>query len=312
MTVSSLCGLAPDCDSASTAAPDPQVVQLADFTAYGFEWLEADTGPALTQNGQSDDMFGRIGVIIEGTSNDPDGSGFFAEDLGGGDPHQGIVTMFARCDSIVDPPDTADGDDGSGDMEPPTGCIDNKNVPTLMLPHDTYGASADMIQWAQDTLTGVAMGQPGNPLHRLGDQTAPGNNRSVICDDSFTPDSAMTAALTPYSTPSRPETDSCDEFPFAATYESGAMTTGADGSAKPHVTTGADCAQVTAQHTGTSGDDEPGDWNTITEIGTPAGSEPCVRGHVPLRLNTGVGGAYGRFSRNNRLLDKDPFYVQVT
>jgi hypothetical protein len=75
----------------------------------------------------------------------------------------------------------------------------------------------------------------------------------------------MTAALAPYSdltkTPPYIETDSCDEYPFAGTYES-AMQTGFDGQPKPFVTTGADCWQGTAVQSGSCGI-EPADWNVM-------------------------------------------------
>lgn len=142
----------------------------------------------------------------------------------------------------------------------------------------------------------------------LGDSVLASNNREIICQDgSFTSDPSITNALAPYS-----DTDSCDEFPFAASYDSGAMVDDWNGNPKPYVTTGADCAQVTASQTGTSGSNEAADWNTINVDGTPTGSEPCVRGHIPNLLNGRVGGAYGNFIQTERLLDGDPYWVQVT
>lgn len=83
---------------------------------------------------------------------------------------------------------------------------------------------------------------------------------------------------------------------------------------KPYVTTGADCAQVTAEQTGFTNnpDNLATDWPTITVDGTPTLSEPCVRGHIPNTLNSRVGGSYGRFVQTQRLVDKDPFWLTVT
>jgi hypothetical protein len=38
----------------------------------------------------------------------------------------------------------------------------------------------------------------------------------------------------------------------------------------------------------------------------------CTRGHVPLWQNQAVGGALGNFIVANRILDYDPYRVQVT
>lgn len=117
----------------------------------------------------------------------------------------------------------------------------------------------------------------------------------------------MTAALFPYG-----DTDSCDEFPFASTYESGAMQKDVNGNPKPYVTTGANCVQLTADHTATTGNNEPEDWYTDSELTTPTGTEPCVRAHNPNFLNGDVGSAYRSLIGTDRLIDKDPFWVAVT
>jgi len=96
--------------------------------------------------------------------------------------------------------------------------------------------------------------------------------------------------------------DSCDEFPFAGTYESGALN---------GVTNGNSCAQVTALRAGSSGNLAV-DWPTVTPIGSPTGVEKCVRGHIPKSLNTDTGGAYGNFVKSALLADGDPFWLSVT
>jgi hypothetical protein len=90
------------------------------------------------------------------------------------------------------------------------------------------------------------------------------------------------------------------------------MEEGADGNPKPFVTSGADCAQDTAVHTATTGMDEAEDWNAITETGIITGSEPCIRAHVPNLLNSHVGTEYRTLIGQARLIDKDPFWVEVT
>src|ERR1019366_2149317 len=148
----------------------------------------------------------------------------------------------------------------------------------------------------------------GQPLHRLFNSILQGDNRTIICQDgSFTADQNITNALTPYK-----DNDSCDEFPFASTYESGAMVDDVNSNQKPFVTTGADCAQVTAVHTGTSGNNEAADWATTTVNGTPTLTEPCVRGHIPQALNSLVGTAYSTTITTNHLIDKDAFWLSVS
>ena len=65
----------------------------------------------------------------------------------------------------------------------------------------------------------------------------------------------------------------------------------ADGNPKPYVTAGADCVQVTSNHTDYTNTDEPKDWATVTVTGnyTAGTSSPCIRGHIPGLLNSHVG-----------------------
>jgi hypothetical protein len=195
-------------------------------------------------------------------------------------------------------------------MERPTdGCVNENFTPTLQISRTVDGASADMIEWAQTHLSGHwGLKGVGQPLHRL----INANNRRVICNASFRPDNAITVALAPYGAPIL-DGDSCDEFPFNATYESGAQKVGANGQPKPFVTTGAACAQVTAEQTDHIG--MPGfegvDWSSVI-VNSDIPSAPCVRGHIPRRLNNHVGSLYNGLIRRDRLINKDPFWLAVT
>ena len=77
------------------------------------------------------------------------------------------------------------------------------------------------------------------------------------------------------------------------------------------MTNGGACAQVTAVEIANPTGNLATDWNQVQSIGTPPASAPCVRGHIPLALNTGVGTAYSGFISAERLLDGDQFWVQV-
>jgi hypothetical protein len=80
------------------------------------------------------------------------------------------------------------------------------------------------------------------------------------------------------------------------TRESGATEEGADGNPKPFVTTGADCAQVTADHTDTTNQFGPTDWVSVT-VNSTTGSDPCIRGHIPKKLNSYVGDVFRGLAR---------------
>ena len=277
------------CTATSTGAPDPQVVFLAPDSTYSWEWDEQDAGAASTTAGTEDTLDAVLGVNWD---LDLPGTNDVESETGG---------LDGRCDN---------GDTGDGTA----GCVDEKFIPTLYLSYAVYGASVDMVNFAANNIPpyyGNEFSPTPTPLHRLASTTQQTTNRNIICNDgSFTPDAAMTAALAPYTkNPARPEADSCDEYPFAGTYESGAMQTGFDGQPKPFVTTGADCWQGTAVQSGSSGI-EPADWNVM--LLDSMSTTQCIRAHIPRTLNTNLGGAYGRFVQKQRLLDKDAFWVFAT
>jgi hypothetical protein len=267
------------CTAISLGNPDPQSVFIPAGGTQEFAWTEYDDGPSATTANSVNTLDIYLGVTWEVDSN----------------PATTIVdtgVLFGRCDTLATSTD---------------GCVDEAFTPTLYPSYAQDGAAADMINFYEKNIApwyGDQYSPAPQPLHRLVNSIVQSNNREVICDKTFTPDSSITAALAPYN-----DTDSCDEYPFASTYESGAMVDGVDGNQKPYVTTGANCAQETAVHTGTTGP-EPADWSTITK--TSSGSYPCIRAHIPNLLNGHVGSEYSALIRTSRLIDKDAFWVQVT
>ncbi|MBE1488213.1 hypothetical protein [Plantactinospora soyae] len=121
-------------------------------------------------------------------------------------------------------------------------------------------------------------------MRRLADESLQRTNRNIICDSTFVP------------RPAEVPEDSCDEFPFAATYESGAMLG----------LTGAQCAEVLPYI-----DDVTGTWD-VRYLKPVTGSERCVRGHVSLASNTDVGGDLGRLTTAQRLLDHEEYWIGIT
>lgn len=173
-----------------------------------------------------------------------------------------------------------------------SGCVIPGYTPTFDMSRLLYGSSTDMIAWAQANLSAHwGLKGSGQPLHRLQSSTNQQANRNTICPS---------AATRFPRDPAIPD-DSCDEFPFAGTYESGALN---------GVDDGANCAQVTAINTANTGL-LSADWATITPVGSYSSSAACVRGHIPASLNSDAGGAYGNFVKAARLADDDPFWLSV-
>lgn len=86
--------------------------------------------------------------------------------------------------------------------------------------------------------------------------------------------------------------DSCDEFPFASTYQGG--------------TDGAQCAEIVPLL-------ENGKWEIYeADPARPVKyTEPCVRAHVTLPMNRLAGTAYTNLIQSQRLVEKDPFRMSV-
>ncbi|MEV4756978.1 hypothetical protein AB0J86_17960 [Micromonospora sp. NPDC049559] len=118
-------------------------------------------------------------------------------------------------------------------------------------------------------------------MRRLADATTADAQRERTCEDG-----------TFNYLPEIVANDSCDEFPFAATYEGG--------------TPGALCADIVPLL-------EDGGWQ-IYEANPDkpvTGTEKCVRGHVPNEQNTGAGGELGRFVQAQRVLDLEKYWMYL-
>ena len=182
------------------------------------------------------------------------------------------------------------------------GCVFPEFTPTFTVSRREFGAAAALIQWAQVNMSAHWGWQGhGKPLRRLAGRAAIDANRHVICETDFQRFPPWVADHGKVKV-----NDSCDEFPFAATHESGAMGPGG-------VTTGAACQQLKAVKTSDTGS-VARIWNAVTPIGKfIRRAAKCVRGHIPITLNVLVGSrGYFGFIGSARLLDKDPFWLQVT
>lgn len=175
-----------------------------------------------------------------------------------------------------------------------TGCIFPEYKPDLDLSLKKYGAAAAMYLWAQDNMKAHWGAYPnGGKLTRLKDDDQAEKNYEKLCKGFKN--------IPGIGAPG--DKDSCDEFPFAKTYQSGAGALGKEG--------GAGCVQAYAVRTADTGT-EAEQWGDVTIQRRPNLRAPCIRGHIPGKLNSGAGGAYGAFIQNVRLFNAEPFFVIVT
>ena len=143
-TMSSNCTVTPTvCTATSTGAPDPQVVFFAPDSTYSWEWDEQDAGPASTTAGTEDTLDAVLGVQWD---LDLPGANDVENETGG---------LDGRCDN---------GDTGDGDTT--EGCVDEKFIPTFYPSYALYGASADMVNFAENNIPPYYGNEFSPPRHR--------------------------------------------------------------------------------------------------------------------------------------------------
>jgi hypothetical protein len=270
-----------NCVGANTcaAAPiDPYAVFLAPGGSDAFDWTEYDLGPAASGLGQVPGSIDTLDRVL--------GADVTYDLLLGTLTSHDVGQLAGRCDSAM-----IIGASTSG-------CVDEAYIPTLKLSLAQYGAAAALVFVAQDGMNAHwGLKGYGNPLTRFAGGT---NNRNVICyDGTFINQGAAIGG-------NDGDSDSCDEFPFAGTNQSGALN---------GVTSGAQCQQLTSVPSGSTTGNVAADWPNITTDPPGSAFDPnlaCVRGHVPLTLNRTEGTAYSAFIRSVRLLNDDQFWVSVT
>ncbi|MEU7023930.1 hypothetical protein ABZ990_25170 [Streptomyces sp. NPDC046203] len=178
------------------------------------------------------------------------------------------------------------------------GCVFPEYTPTYVV-NSEANPSAAAFYW---TLMQRLPSHPGSrahdaPLNYLASAARQTANRGVICPKSG-PDRWVG---NPVSAPPG-TTSSCDEYPFAATYQSGGMPPQA-------VDNGKQCTQLyAAPLTG-------GGWTlledtTYSRVNT--WNEICGRASIPGDENSGAANRIGLFFvPKNRMLDKDKFFVST-
>ncbi|TDC05260.1 hypothetical protein [Actinomadura bangladeshensis] len=192
------------------------------------------------------------------------------------------------------------------------GCTFSKYVPTWTFNTKKYPAAAAhawLIQAKSPNHPGVKQyDKPMLFLPAAGKNSwnrDPQKNRDVICPTGWakTYGHPETTRLTEISST---DVASCDEFAFAASYNSGGMPATMDG-LNP-VTSGDQCLQTYAKRV------TQGEWHLYDDERKPAPTfqEVCGRSAMSNWMNTGSMAPFsGGFSLKYRLLDKDPYWVDT-
>jgi hypothetical protein len=168
------------------------------------------------------------------------------------------------------------------------GCVVPSYVPAVALPLSKYGAAAMNAYVGELYLPGTPGLSDNTPLTR-GDPANTTANRNATCS-GFQPLPAGNS----YGVVG----DSCDEYPFASSQQSG----GAIG------IPGSSCLEIVPKQ------DANANWTWIAlNTYTNAYPQVCLRGHVNSILNSNVGsGALNPMYTLNRLMIGDRYTVQVT
>jgi hypothetical protein len=168
------------------------------------------------------------------------------------------------------------------------GCVVPGYTPNLILPLSKYAAAAVNVLVGEALLSGSPGRSVQTPLTR-GDPARTDANRGVTCN-GFGP--------LPPGNSYGVVSDSCDEYPFASSQQSGGARN----------IPGSNCLEIVSTQDGT------GAW-TSTKLNTydPNNPQACLRGHVNSVLNSLVGSqALNPMYTANRLMIGDPYTVQVT
>ena len=167
-----------------------------------------------------------------------------------------------------------------------TGCIYPQVTPTVGFSLSSTGSTAVIDGWAMINEQ-AHWGYYGNgqPLTRITNSATGDSNRAAICGNFV----------------SLYTNDSCEEFPFASTYQSYGY---GKKCSKDGTCPGDSCAQVRAVNTN-------GQWS-INYLGTVTLAEPCVRGHADITSQNRQGGTLSSFYQQNRVMDADPYWVSIS
>ncbi|GAA1143717.1 hypothetical protein [Streptomyces javensis] len=277
----------------STSAP--QWTGAPTWSTTGTDWHTAYATFTHTASGTDTSNVASVQMIWKLWGTTPGTLEKWAGNLGTSTPDLDI-----RCDKVADP------------AKP--GCVFSEYKPTWVMNFKKYPpavAHAWLIQSKLPNHPGSkAAGKPMLFLPKA-DKNAtnhdPEDNRKVICPDGWAAKSGNPDATTvPELTPNNKDSASCDEFAYAASYNSGGMPAAKGG--LNEVTSGDQCVQTYATRA------TQGEWHLYDDIRTtaPTWKEVCGRSTMSGWINSGsMAGFPGNFSASGKfhLLDKDEYWV---
>ncbi|WP_329535028.1 Tat pathway signal protein [Streptomyces sp. NBC_01450] len=264
----------PDCDTTYTTGwSDATWTSLVD--KHWASATKANTWTAPTQGTSRE--FDR-GVFLSFKADSPEWQGLVPVDK----PEVSLFDQI-RCDNGVS-------------VKNSTGCIFAKHIPTFTMTTAKYPAAAAYYWLLREELPSHPGSKEHNtPLHREIDKAVRIANRGKVCPTSYTP----TTKATPEATTNSPDGRQCDEYPFAATKESGGQS----------ITNGDECVQLYAQKS-----DSDGKWRLYSDddrYPAPTWKEVCGRASMSAKQNEAAGRGLGAFYTKARMGDNDAFYIEA-
>ncbi|WP_417801431.1 hypothetical protein [Streptomyces atrovirens] len=194
------------------------------------------------------------------------------------------------------------------------GCVFSHYRPTYTMNHKKYPAAAAHAWLVQNKLPGHYGLRGHEPLTFLADdvlvpvpsdskKSLVDHNRDTICPTAWkrSPLATMSPELGANDVPS------CDEFPFAASWQSAAIPSSWGGKNASSVTSGEGCVNTIAQK-GTDGL-----WRLIPDPRShvPTWTEPCGRSSMSNNQNTQSMSSFPSWRKNNRVLEGDDYWLEA-
>ncbi|MEV0413680.1 hypothetical protein AB0I68_23445 [Streptomyces sp. NPDC050448] len=205
------------------------------------------------------------------------------------------------------------------DVSTTPGCVFKSYIPGYVMNHKKFPAAAAHAWLAQNKLPGKYGLRGGTPLTFLTDDIyvpVPSDsnkklvthNRETICPENW--QRSQLATLSPELATSGNDIYSCDEFPFASSWQSAAIPQSWYGKNLNPLTLGEKgekCATTVAVRGGN------GVWRLIADprANVPTWPEPCARASMSGNQNSQSMALIPTFRRDNRVLEGDQYWLDV-
>ncbi|MFJ4633397.1 Tat pathway signal protein [Streptomyces sp. NPDC088847] len=195
------------------------------------------------------------------------------------------------------------------------GCVFSWYKPTYTLNEKKFPAAAAHAWLVQHMLPGhYGLKGQGEPLNFLSeDVLAPGKNYSiidynrdvVICPQAWPRNPDTT--LSPELSSSGGDKESCDEFPFAASWQSAGTPKSWGGKNLNPVSSGDECLATYAKR------DSSGVWHMLPDLRSPlpTWNESCGRASISNNQNTQSMAPFPGFRKRNRLIEGDEYWLEA-